>query len=97
MKQAYDSVDTSHADEVVLTQILQSDLLQKVFLPAFDAAVNTNRHVALLADYAAEAPLLVSGSHMGQGICQVVELAPLEQFWVHVILEPEHLGYFHFY
>ena len=95
-KKAHHPVDTTHALEVVLHQILQSDLFQEILLPALDAAVHAHRDIALLTDDAAEAPLLISGSNVGQRIGKVKELALIKDFLGHVVLQPQDLGDLHF-
>lgn len=85
----------AHALEVVGAQILQADGGEEVLLPALDAAVDAPGHEALLADDAAEAAGLAAGGHVGQGVCQVVELALVEELLGHVVLEPEGLWDLH--
>lgn len=85
----------SNSLEVILDQISEADGLIEILLPALDAAVDTDGHETLLADSAAVASGLVASGHVGQGIGQVVKLAPIEHLSGHVVLEPENLGHLH--
>lgn len=96
MIRQYHFINTTHSLEVVLADVAQANLSEEVFLPALDTAVNTHGDVSLLADGTAEATSLTSCSHVGESISQVVELALVEQFFGHVVLEPENLGDLHF-
>lgn len=94
-RDSYHSVNATHALEVVLGQLAKTNGLKEVLLPALLTAINTDGHVALLADSAAEAAGLVASGEMGQGISQVVELATIKELLGHVVLEPEGLGDLH--
>lgn len=83
---SYHSVDTSQTPTVVLGQILKTNVLEEVLLPTLLAAINTDWHVSLLAHGRAEAACVLAGSHLCQGITQVVEVALGEQLWRHVVL-----------
>jgi hypothetical protein len=90
------SLNAAHAPEVVFTQVLKADFSQEVGLPTLHAAINTDRHIALLADHGAVASLFVSSGNMGESICQVVKLAFVEDLLWHMILQPKGFGDFHF-
>lgn len=94
-KIAYHTIHTSHAPEVVLGQVAEADLLEEVLLPTLGTSIDAHGDVALLADGAAEAPRLATGGDVGQGICQVVEFATVEQLLRHVVLQPESFGDLH--
>lgn len=91
----YHFVNTAHALEVVLAEIAQANLIEKVLLPALYAAINTNRYVTLLTNGTAEAAGLATGCHVCESISEIVELALVEQLLGHVVLEPEDLGNLH--
>ena len=50
----------------------------------------------MLANHAAEAALFIARCHVGESVCQVIELASGELFRRHVVLQPQHLGDLHF-
>lgn len=91
----YHPVDTTHALEVVLAKILKTDLLQKVLLPSLDGSVDSDWNVTLLTYNRAEAASLGAGGHVGKSISQVVELAAVEQFLWHMVLQPQDFWNFH--
>lgn len=95
MDHTHYTIDATHPPEIVLGQVAKTNGLKKVFLPALLAAVDTNGHIALLADGAAEAARLVARGQVSKGITQVVELAAREELRRHVVLEPEDLGDLH--
>lgn len=88
-------MDATDAFEIVLDQVPKAYGLVKILLPAFDAAIDTNRHKSLFADGAAIATGFVTSGQMCQRVCEVIKLAPVKKFRRHVILEPEHLWYLH--
>src|SRR5687768_17301762 len=92
---AHHPVHATHALEVVLDQVAETNLLVKVLLPTLDTAINTNRDETLLTNGATEAPSLVASRQMGQSIRQIVKLALVPQLRRHVVLEPESLGDLH--
>jgi len=94
-KETYHPIDPSQALEVVLGQLAEADLAEEILLPAFDAAVDADGDIPLLADDAAEAALLVARGDVGEGVGQVVELAAVEELRGHVVLEPQDLGDLH--
>lgn len=67
----------------------------KVLLPAFNAPIDPDGDVTLLAHGAAEAARLFARSNMCQRVGKVVELAAGEELGRHVALEPENLGHLH--
>ena len=85
----YHPIDTSHTLEVVLAEILKTDLLQKVLLPSLDGSVNADWNVALLADDGAKAASLGASGHVGKSVSQVVELATVKELLWHVVLQPQ--------
>lgn len=91
----YHPVDTTHALKVVLAEILETNLLQKVLLPSLDGSIDTDRDITLLANNRAEAAGFGASGHVGKSISQVVELATVEQLLWHVILQPQDLWNFH--
>lgn len=91
----YHPVDTAHALEVVLAQVLQANFLEEILLPALDTTIDTHWDVALLADHRAEAASVVASGQVGESIGQVVELALLKELRRHVVLQPQDLGHFH--
>jgi len=62
-------IDTAHLSEVVFAEFFQSDLGKKVFLPTFDATINADWDIALLADNAAEAARFAPNRKMCKSIC----------------------------
>lgn len=64
--------------EIVLGELAQANVFEEIFLPPFYATINADWNVALLADGATKASCFVARGHMGQCVCQVVELAPVE-------------------
>lgn len=92
---AHHPVDSAHALEVIFGQVTQTNVLQEIFLPSLDAPIDTNRHVPLLTDHAAEASLFVACSNVRKGIPQIIELASVKKLLGHVVLEPKHLGDLH--
>ena len=94
-RRLYYSIDSTHALEVVFSEVLEPDLLQEIFLPAFHRAVNTDGDIALFANHGAEAALLIASGKVLKSICQVIELAAIEELFRHVVFEPEHLGDLH--
>jgi len=59
---AYYSVYSSQTLKIILAEVFKANLFQEILLPTFDAAVNTNWNITLLADYTAEASLLIASS-----------------------------------
>lgn len=55
-------------------------------MPAFDAAVDADWYIALFANNAAEASGFVAGGNVSESICQVIELAAVEELLGHVVL-----------
>jgi len=49
----------------------------------------------LLADDTAVASSVTSGRQMCKSVAQIIELAAVKQLLRHVILQPQHLRYFH--
>lgn len=94
-RRAYNSVHTAHAPKVVFSKIFQSDILKEIFLPALLTSIHTNGNIALLADSAAKASVLIARGQVRQRISQIIELAAVEQLLGHIVLEPQHLGNLH--
>jgi hypothetical protein len=92
----YLAVDTAHLLEVILHQVLQADGCEEVILPAFDATIHPDGHVALFADCAAERPCFLSGCDVRQCISEIIKFAAFEYLRWHVVFEPENFRYFHF-
>jgi len=88
-------VNTSHALEVVIAQILQSNLLEKIFLPPFHAPIDPDRNKSLLANDTAIASSIASSGQVGEGIAKIVELAAVEDFFWHVVLQPQNFRNLH--
>lgn len=95
MVRTHFAVDSAQSLEIIFHKIPQANGFQKVSLPSLDTTINTNGDISLLAHRTTEAPILILGSHMCQSIGQVVELAPIEQFLRHVVLQPQDLGNLH--
>ncbi len=93
---AHHLIDASHAFEIVLNKVTETNSVIKVLLPALDTAIYTDRDVTLLADGAAEAAGLVTSSNVGKGIAEIVELGSCKELWRHVVLEPKNLRDLHF-
>ena len=85
----YHPVYASHALEVVFGQVLQTNLFQKVILPALDTAIDTDRDKTLLAHDTAVAAGFAASGNVGESIRQIVKLAAVEQLLWHVVLEPQ--------
>jgi hypothetical protein len=94
--QAHHPVDSAHAFEVVLDQVIKPNGCVEVLLPALDTAVDTDWYETLLAYGAAKASRFVPGRQMGEGIAQIVELAAVEELGRHMVLQPQDLGDLHF-
>lgn len=88
-------IDAAHAFEVILTELLQANLFQKVLLPALDTAVYAHGHKSLLTHDTAETPRLAARRHMRQCIREIIELALIEHLLRHVVLQPQHFWDFH--
>ena len=93
----YYSIDSTYSLEVVFGQIAQPNLSQEILLPTLHTAINTHRDISLLADDAAETSLLITCGYMLERICKIVELASVEQFRRHVVLQPQYFGHLHLY
>ena len=91
----YYAIDATKTLEVVFTQVLETNLLQKVLLPPLDTAINAHRHVSLLTHDRAETPRLIARSQVRQRIRQIIELALVELLLGHIVLQPQHLRDLH--
>ena len=89
------AMDTTESLKVVLCEFSEADGLQEIALPALGTAVDPDWDMALLADNAAPASVLIASRHMRKSVCQVVEFAFVEEFLRHVVLQPEDLGNLH--
>lgn len=93
---AHHLINATHALEIVLDKIIQSNSVIKVLLPAFDTAIHADWDVSLLADGAAEAAVLVTSGDVGESITEIVKLGPFKQLCRHIVLEPKNFGDLHF-
>ena len=93
---SHHAINTSKTFEVVLTQLLESNGLQEVFLPALDTSINTCGHKTLFANNTAKAPVFVASRHVRQSVSQVIEFALGKLLFGHVVLQPEGFRNFHF-
>lgn len=92
---AYHPVDSPYSLEIILDQVSEADGVIEILLPALDAPIHADGNVALLADGAAKAPRLAAGGEVGEGVCQIVEFTPVEDFGGHVVLEPQYFRDLH--
>ena len=92
---AHHPIDAANLLEAALAQILQPHAGQELVAPPFDAPVDADGNVALLADGGAEGSRLAPGGQVRERVGEIVQPAAAPVLRRKMPLEPQRLGHLH--